>query len=128
MAQRIRYKVSKKIQGLASKYCRLKDEPTRQELNMVVHTGAGRETLQQNRMKQVMREAKNLKDDLMQDGFSQYLLGMPQPRNDHYLKAPVKPQVLQWFQRDVTPAFSHEERTGISNQYAGNAYKRGFKV
>lgn len=121
MAQRIRYKLGRKVQGLVSEYCRLKDEPTQRE--MAIHVKGG-QTLRENRMGQIMREVENLKNDLMEDGFGKYLAEIPRPTNGHYLKSPIKAATLQWFQNEVVPKYSHEERSGITQQYSGGSMTR----
>lgn len=125
MAQRIRYKIGRKIQGLASEICRLKDTPSGREVSTTVRGEGGRISLRDSRILQCMEEAKNLKADLERDGFAGFLAQMPKPGN-HYLHAPVKPATMQWFKQNLVPQLRHEERTGVTQQYAGGS-RQGYR-
>jgi hypothetical protein len=127
MAQRIRYKIGKKIQGLASEIHRLNENPTIREKEMRVYSKShGRAiTLKESRIHQAMREAANLKADLEADGFAQFLGAIPSNRN-HYLHAPTTKDTRLWFQHNVIPRLTHEERTGVTQQYVGGS-RLGYK-
>lgn len=125
MAQRIRYKIGRKIQGLASEICRLKDTPSQRELTTMVHANGRKMPLRDSRMNQCMLEAKNLKADMEMDGFAGFLAQMPKPGN-HYLKSPVRSDTIQWFKHNLVPQLRHDERTGVSQQYAGGS-RQGYR-
>jgi hypothetical protein len=126
-AQRLRYKFAKKIQGLASEIDRLQTHPTQREQAVKVNVKGTRMTLRDSRIEQCMREARNLKADLQADGFAQYLMELPAPQNNHYLPPPAsRAYSMRWFQTNVQPQLTHEERTGLSQQYVGNS-RRGYR-
>jgi hypothetical protein len=126
MAQRLKYKISKKVQGLVTEYNRLKLKPTPRELSYIVHPKNGpRQTLRDNRLAACMREMANLKADVNADGLGQFLADTELSRS-HYLSPGVTPNSLSWFTSNVTPALTHYERSGISQQYAGGS-RQGYR-
>ena len=126
MAQRIRYKIAKKIEGLSSEAWRLETAPTQRELNTMVYSPALKKkiTLRESRHNQVMREAGNLKADLTADGFAAWLMVLP--RTPHYKKLPMSVITGNWLDNVVVAKLTHDERTGVSDQYVGNS-TRGYR-
>lgn len=118
MAQRIRYKIQRKIQGLVSEYNRLEHMPTKYERNMMVRTKAGRMSLRDSHKRAVVEELKNLKADVMADGFDQFLLNVPS--SNHYKRVPITSHAFEFFNQQ--PALlTHYERSGVTQQYAGGS-------
>jgi hypothetical protein len=123
MAQRIKYKVLRKAQGLLSAFDRVANKPTQQELRMVVHPRGGhRMTLQDNRKLQIIREIENLKADVRADGFANFLTDTINFNPAHYHKNPINPINFDKWVR-TPPKLTHYERSGITNQYSGNQRK-----
>lgn len=83
IAQRLGHAYARKIQGLVGRFIRLKEHPTVQEKNMKVKGGR---TLQQARMQAIMRQAKDLKWELEQDGFDKFLRDLPYDKT-HYIQS-----------------------------------------
>lgn len=126
MAQRLKFKISKKVQGLVSEYNRLKSKPSPRELSFIVHPRNGpRQTLRDNRLEAVMREMANLKADVNSDGLGQFLANTELNRA-HYLSSGVTPSAISWFVNNVTPALTHYERSGITQQYVGGS-RQGYR-
>lgn len=126
MAQRLKYKISKKVQGLVSEYTRLKFKPSPRELAITVHPKNGvRQSLRDNRIEACMREMANLKADVDADGLGRFLSGTELSRQ-HYLSNGVAPASLNWFVNNVKPSLSHYERTGMTQQYAGGS-RQGYR-
>lgn len=69
-AQRLKYKMAKKIQGLSGELERLQERPTQRELSYMVYSPSLKRklSLRDSRVNQVTKEAMNLKADLEADG------------------------------------------------------------
>lgn len=84
LAQRIGFQITKRIVGLSGRWLRLRDTPTKMELSM---KRKGK-TLQQIRMQALEAKMADLKWELEQDGFAQYLASLPYNMS-HYKLAPI---------------------------------------
>lgn len=125
MAQRIKYKLLRKVQGLSSAYDRVSNHPTLQERTMIVHPKGGmRMTLQENRKAQIIREMENLKADVRQDGFADFLSNTRFNTNHYNRPAIGEEAYIRW--ERTPPKLNHYERSGITNKYVGNT-RQGYR-
>jgi hypothetical protein len=125
MAQRIKYKVLRKLQGLVNEHNRLESDPSPRELHYHVRTKElGLTTLRDNRLHAVKREIANLRADIRADGFGDYLAEMPLDMN-HYKRDPLS-LVNKQYAESIPSRLTHLERSGITRDYIG-ASRQGYR-
>lgn len=118
-AQRLAYQLQKKIAGLAGQWIRLKNHPTHNE--KYTHVRGGR-TLGQARLQAVENRLADLRWELEQDGFADYILKLP--FNPAHYKALPKAKLSQ-AQLDVFGSkVGMKLPLSIVHHYAGEAYPK----
>lgn len=126
-AQRLRYKFTRKIEGLSSEMWRLETDPTSREQEYMVYSKyEGKKIpLWKSRWNQCMRELARMKSDVGADGFGQWLAALP--ASPHYKqRTPMNEATIQFWDQDV-PQLPLSDlkgalgRTGITEDYTGAA-------